>query len=379
MAASKNIAFLFGAGASIPAKMASTDDITKKVLGGRLVNNMSRFIEVDDTSHFSWNPQNEYVKRIRKLFELIREHLGSHYSFSSRELNYEDYFNIVDSLHEDENMNFENPAVTFFSEYLSNDHSYLFDSIDDHHSRIRLIDLCSMAKDFIKDIVSFDLSKEPHTLEHLNFLNDVYDEKSKDNHFIFTLNHDTIIEQFLEANNLKYSDGFRKKNDNVKFWNKNNFNEKISLLKLHGSVNWHYDSGEDLYDDNVCIYNGYVRGADRPLLQIGSFNKIIQYNRGISFQLQCLFSQFLEKIKLLIISGYSFGDPGVNNRIIDWFYSSRDNKIVVIHPNAGSQLEKARPAISGKWKGWRKSNTLIFIPKYIEDVTWLDIKNLFKM
>lgn len=376
MAVSKNIAFLFGAGISEPAKMDSTDELTKKVLSGNIVNNISRFIEVDDPSHFSWNTQNEYVNRIRKLFELIRDYLGSHYSFRSRELNYEDYFNIVDSLHEDENMNFENPAVTFFSEYLLKEHLYLFDPIDVQHSRIRLIDLCSKAKDYIKDIVAFNLSKEPDTLNHLNFLNDVYNEKPNDNHFIFTLNHDTIIEQFLEANNVKYSDGFRKKDDNVKFWNKNNFNEKISLLKLHGSVNWHYDSSEDWYDDNVCIYTTYVRGADRPLLQIGSSNKIIKYNRGISFQLQCLFAKFLENIEVLIISGYSFGDSGVNNRIIDWFYSSRENKFIVIHRDPDSLKSKARPAIEMKWDGWKKSNSLINIHKYIEDVTWADIKNL---
>ena len=321
------------------------------------------------------NPQNEYVNRVRKLFELIKKHIGEHYSFKHRDLNYEDYYYIVDSLHQDENMNFENPAVTFYSDYLINSHSDLFDPIDEQHSKIRLIDLCSKAKEYIQDIVSFNLSKEPSALNHLNFLKNVYDEKSTDNIYIFTLNHDTIIEAFLEVNDLNYSDGFRKENEDVKYWDKSYFNKKISLLKLHGSVNWHYESSEDCYDDHVCIYSDCVRGADRPLLQIGSFNKIIQYNRGISFQLQCLFSKFLENVKVLIISGYSFGDQGVNNRIIDWFCGSRENKIVVIHLDPDSLKSKARLAIARGWDRWLKSKSLIIIEKYIEDVTWENIKS----
>ena len=53
MSGSKNIAFLFGAGISIPAKMLSTADITKKILNGKIAYVSSRFFEVEDTNQLS--------------------------------------------------------------------------------------------------------------------------------------------------------------------------------------------------------------------------------------------------------------------------------------------------------------------------------------
>jgi len=356
--------------------MPSTDDLTKKIISAKIAHVGSSFMEVDDPSKFSWDYQTEFVNRIRILLELIKKYLGNHYSFNDRDFNYEDYFYIVDSLHEDENMNFENPVVNFFSEYLIKKHPNLFDPINELFSRITLIDLCSKAKDLISDIVTFSLDNAPKTLNHLNFLIDLFKEESLDHKYIFTLNHDIVIERFFAANQIKYSDGFNQFDDTIRIWDNGSIDGNIILLKLHGSVNWYSDRGLDWYDDRVCIYRDVPRGADRPLIQIGSFNKIHQYNRGIFFQLQCLFAKYLEAVDTVIISGYSFGDQGINNRLIDWFYRARNKKIIVIHPNPESLKFNSRPAIAGKWNGWLNSESLKIIPKYIENVSWSEIMNV---
>ena len=355
--------------------MDSTTTLTEKVLLAEGMTNISSaYLHVNNPSEFSWNPKNEYISRIKLLFSLIKEYLGTHYSFSNRELNYEDYYYIIDSMHQDENMNLENPIVTFFNDYLVKNNPQLFHPIDKYYSNIRLIELCSEAKNYIKDVVTSNLNTAPSTLIHLTFLKEACKENYDTKNYVFTLNHDTILEQFFDKNELKYSDGFNAQQDGLKIWNKDNFTENLILLKLHGSVNWFRLEGKTWYDEQIIIPNTLIRGLGRPILLIGSFNKIYQYNRGISFELQCLFAKYLDHVQTLIVSGYSFGDQGVNNRLIDWIYKCSKHRLIVVHPDADNLGKFARPAIAGKWKMWLNEGILSIIPKYIEELTWTDIR-----
>jgi len=368
-----NISFLFGAGTSIPSGMPSTVRITSKLLSGQYAYVGSKFIEVENLETYSWCYGNEYVNRVRELFVILLNELGKHYSFLKKDPNYEDLYYLVDMLLEDNVLNYENPIVGNYADHLMKNYPHLFSPIDKHLSELSLFDLCNKAKDFIADIVVNELSKVPSNVSQFSFLSEVYNEGIYNKYFIFTLNHDLILEKYFDENNLKYSDGFRRIEEDIKVWDKSYFLESIQLLKIHGSINWHYESGQNWYEDKFCIYDEPQRDNSQPLIQIGSFNKIHQYNRGIYFQLQCLFSKLLAESNLIIISGYSFGDQGINNRIIDWVYLDRNNRIIVIHPDEEKLKEHLRPAILGKWDLWLKSNTMKIIPKYIQDVTWSDL------
>jgi len=369
-----NIAFLFGARVSIPSGMPSTDQITSKVFSGQYAYLGSKFVEVDNLAKYSWSFGNEYVIRVRELFVILLNELNKHYSYLGRDINYEDLYYLVDSLYEDENMNYENPIVGFFGDHLMKDNPKLFAPIDELLSGLSLIDLCSKAREFISDVVVNLLSTIPSSVDQFRFLSKLVDENIYKNKIIFTLNHDLVLEKYFNENNLKYSDGFKRIDDEKRVWDENYFNETIQLIKLHGSINWHYESGENWYEDKFCIYDAPQRDNCQPLVQIGSFNKIHQYNRGIYFQLQCLFSNLLSTTDRLIISGYSFGDQGINNRIIDWIYSDQKNRIIIIHPNPEKLKEQSRPAITSKWDEWLKSKTMKIIPEFIQNVSLAQIK-----
>jgi hypothetical protein len=142
-----------------------------------------------------------------------------------------------------------------------------------------------------------------------------------------------LIEQCLIENNIGFSDGFVLKDNIARVWNPNSFNEKINLLKLHGSINWVNFDTDDPYEKKVCIYLQPQHEFFHPAIILGSFNKLSEYSRGINFDLQCLFAKHLNMCNRLIISGYSFGDKGINSRIINWLYGNHQRKIIIIHKN----------------------------------------------
>ena len=137
---------------------------------------------------------------------------------------------------------------------------------------LRLIDLTSEALHYIHDIIVSSLYKPDAPTEHLSFLSDVNSNNSFSKIYIFTLNHDILIEKYFN-NMIDYSDGFKSDGIGHRVWSSKNFDKKITLLKLHGSINWHRMIGKDYYDDKTVIYETPHRDLERPLIIIGRFNK----------------------------------------------------------------------------------------------------------
>lgn len=379
---SNKIAFLFGAGVSIASGLPKTDELTDIILKGENIVRLSeKYIYVDDPEKFNYIWENEYIKRFKKVFHILNNNLGNHYSFINRQINYEDYYYMIDSMHTDQNMEFENPIIEYFSDYLFKVHTSVFEPLCDLYSPLRLIDLMGEAKNYIRDLVAFYLYKTPNDLTQFSLLNDINSDRDYTQAFISTLNHDTLIEQYLRTNKIPFSDGFVNENDNARIWNPDSYKEKINLFKLHGSIDWSYFKSDDPYEKKICIYNSPPRDldTDSPVLIMGSFNKLREYSRGAIFDLQCLFSRTLNQCNRLIISGYSFGDQGINSRIINWLYGMRDRKIIIIHKNEEELFQNARPAIQSVIRAdlTEKTNLIRTIPKWFEETNWQEIKNYF--
>jgi hypothetical protein len=170
-----NIAFLFGSGASIPSGMYSTEDITDKILTGENV--FRNYCDGYEINNLGDNPffvqRYEYVNRIKKLFLILKNNLGSHYSFINRTINYEDYYYMIDAMHTDENMEYENPIVTYFSDYLFKVHTHLFEPIEENFAPLRLLDLMGEAKNYIKDLIAIYLNKPPKGLTQFDIFSKI--------------------------------------------------------------------------------------------------------------------------------------------------------------------------------------------------------------
>ncbi len=168
----------------------------------------------------------------------------------------------------------------------------------------------------------------------------------------------------------------------------------MRLFKLHGSINWflygrHPTIGrnepvgippidEDFrYTKNL---NGQLQWPEnfRPVMLIGTFNKMLQYTSGIYADLYSQFYSALPETELLILCGYGFGDKGINTRLVEWAYSSDQNIMVVIHEKPENLKKRARGAISKNWGPWLQSNQLLFVKKWIQDTSWKDIRDVIQ-
>ena len=166
---------------------------------------------------------------------------------------------------------------------------------------------------------------------------------------IFTLNHDLLLERVLELNGLKYSKGFNAEdspishnNLSVPFFN-NTFNEKIKIHKLHGSLDFfqfrHYTNNGSLWLEPTGEYDYYMTtnySTKHNSIRINPHTKEIlqDYNPDIvpkfitgtrkldlidnDFLFKNLFQNFqevIDKTENLFISGYSFSDEHLNEKL----------------------------------------------------------------
>ena len=202
---------------------------------------------------------------------------------------------------------------------------------------------------------------------------------------ISTLCHDNHVETFLRERGLVLSDGFSEQETGVRYWN-GDFSscDKTPFIKLHGSVDWFRlqpDYG-DGYDEKIGVIPHYLDHSHaqtddgslltsldgRPLLLVGTFNKIQQYSSGLFRELHYRFRSTLNEANQIVICGYGFGDKGINSEIINWYYKEQGQRLIIIHQNPDNLVANARGAIQNIWSDWIDIGSLSFIEKPFEEV-----------
>ena len=71
----------------------------------------------------------------------------------------------------------------------------------------------------------------------------------------------------------------------------------------------------------------------RPMLLVGTYNKMRHYTSGIYADLYFELRRALRETERLIVCGYGFGDKGINRQLIEWADSADQKQriMVVIH------------------------------------------------
>lgn len=182
---------------------------------------------------------------------------------------------------------------------------------------------------------------------------------------IFTLNNDTILEDYFSDENAVYTGfvsnkwvGFEK--DNI---NENPYNaSRINLYKLHGSLNWSRLTDGSIIKSVNNEYNTNDENIEiEPLLIFGHGTKI--YTIDPFFSLLEYFKRTLREKKIFLIIGYSFFDPHINNLIFNELSISQDKLMIIFNPsilsdNPNNIVEKDGLKIL---KGMKKSEFVDFV------------------
>ncbi|MGA3288522.1 MAG: SIR2 family protein [Bacteroidota bacterium] len=368
----QNIAFLLGSGISLKAGIPCTGQITEAVLSGdgfhwstdRRYYLGPRAIDYDDG----------YISSVTKFLSRIKNEVDNYYSFNRRkhDTTYEDMFSVVSQLGDSEYGEYDNPALFALREKILADSPQVLIGMGYKKSmNWTLAELCSETIQYIKCIVTIKIGEKHDNISYLETFSNLLEIDSVERMKIFTLNHDTLIENYLSEKGIDFVDGFGF--DGRRWvWDELNYElprkkKELKLLKLHGSISWFYDTVEDGKIIRKPLPND-IRDIEGPEILIGTINKILDYsNRDIYWKIHGKFNNYLDETNILIVSGYSFNDKVINSRIGNWFVGNR--KLIIIHPNIDKMKEKARPLLRRKWDAWEKTGNLKTIEDYFENVT----------
>lgn len=396
---SKKIVFLFGSGISIPAGMPTTAQVTERVLSGNNIYRHSAEVyeysnSINEYQRFSVN---EFIRRVLFVLNRLKDEVEQYYKSKPFKLtwNYEDLYFLSKQIRDSELGEYENPALQpFINQLLIDFEDLMTGKGTDTREQWRLHELADESCNYIQDILFILLKAKIEKTDYLHFLYECYKDKSISNIEIFTLNHDKVLESFFDNRDIKYTDGFGSNYPKIRSWEPNLLKHekpKIKIIKLHGGIDWRrirlegmdwhgefIGIPEILNHDHEMDDNGniYCRIFPRPYILIGTYNKMLDYVGGIFDDLFYYFYQSIQEAETLIISGYSFGDRGINTKIIDWMYSSYNHRIVVIHPNPENLKNNSLGSIANKWEYWKKQEKLLLIPKSIENLSWHDIQDI---
>ena len=375
-----NTAILLGAGSSVAAGFPTTQCLTELVLSGHGVKRHT------DESYYirGANPPTETSLFANSMVRRLYAQAERYYStLAERRPNYEDIFYLAFQVSDDQAGEMENPAILSFVNELRADMSPLIEAAKDAHCHNidSFFPLIRETRNYIADVVWRRLCCEPASQSQLDLI--VHACNSVNVTSISTLCYDTHVESFLKEKGIVLSDGFSEPEGGVRYWNgKFPSSGKIPFLKLHGSVNWFRlcPTSGDSYDERIGIpLNGdrYHTRADngdlqwpgtRPLLLIGTFNKISAYSSGIFGELHQRFRSTISEANQMVICGYGFGDKGINIEILKWYYDERGRRLVIIHPDPDSLVANARGAIKHEWPNWQENGSISIIKKRFEKV-----------
>jgi hypothetical protein len=388
-----NVAFLLGSGASCPAGMPTTADLTKAILTG------DGYARHTDGSYFKGEPlyahieePDTHVPHISRFLRSLECHVSTYYNRTlGRTPNYEDLYYLVHQVYEEEVGDLDNPFVFDVQREMRPQLCQCAERI--RHTAHSGPDISILAHDilnYITCVVATELANPGGFADYLRFLHEALDASTSGRLSIFTLNHDLVLERFLKSRNVAVIDGFGQPVNSVRYWDPELLPSDVEgclTLKLHGSINWFRfcPDGGDWGDERAGLPEiadiEHTRGPDGqrqravspPLMLIGTFNKIPQYTGGLFSDLFCEFRRRLTAVDTLVVCGYGFGDKAINGQLIEWLYGLRKRRMLLVHPAPDDLRATARGAVRNKWDTWLKCGMLRLCKSRVEQITWQEM------
>lgn len=407
------LCFLLGSGISQPAGLASVGQITEQVLSPkeffRCSDGLYRRASAVQQSRELVQMQLPDLERLEQLLRWLKGHAEIRYAVDThRMVNYEDLAYLAAQIHDDAFDEYENPAIGPLV-------CCALNSLPDMCSAGKLGEQAGEVANFIADVVADMLCKPATQTDHLSLFREAASDSQFQELNVFTLNHDCLLERYLRDNGGAIVDGFNPENSlGIRSWNPVLFdcpsnhtkNPVVRLFKLHGSINWRRfrpreaqnqePSGNPWREEYVGIRSnpgladakdaeGRIHEElDRALFIAGTFNKMFSYLNHVFLELHYRFHRALGEPTRLVVSGYGFGDKGINNRITDWMCSacsSGARNMILIEPRSLADLQQtARGAIAGKLVSWQEAGSLIHLKCGVgsTDADWKVISNELK-
>lgn len=283
----KNIAFLFGAGASLAGKSKNSvyvpaiDEMTKNI--GDILNETETYKKAlnEIRTEIESNNSSYNIESLLSNIELKIQIIGNGVLNS---LNKDDFNSLVKKLKEE-----------------------IKKSVSVHKKILR--------------------DNKIEELIHADFAEWIGRANRKHPIEIFTTNYDYLFELGLEEKNIPFYDGFT--GSYKPFFNAESVEDmgfipkQTKLWKMHGSLGWHYDSKAN----KICRKESDSEG----FLIYPSTLKYSESQKQPYTAFMDRLTNFLKQPDTVLIScGYSFGDEHINERIITALNSNNSGHVIAL-------------------------------------------------
>lgn len=251
------------------------------------------------------------------------------------ESNYEDLFYLSQQIADEEDGEIFNPAVFSFVSEIRDKFQKFMITIPYTEEKTTLSKIARRSCVFIECVIRDKLSYNKSPIG-LDLISDMAKSEIFNTIDIVTLNHDLLIERQLNEKHVQYIDGFGDPDGDIKHFDPELFEKicMVRLFKLHGSIDWYvfrddtkppeilYMGKPDKNSPNRPFKNSsggnVFPDSGNPIILAGTYNKIMDYNFGIFYQLIYRFRKSLREKNIMIMSGYGWNDKGINHIIKEW-------------------------------------------------------------
>ena len=379
-----------GSGISFPSELPSVMQITERILKDTYYRDLNTTGTYYSTEHEDLQHV-ETICKVQQLLQLLNEldghylqsiapyesggqfhHTGSIYRTTTT---YEDLFYLTEQIISSGVGLLDDALAGAFVDLVERKAGNLLEGENSDARVISLYHLAREASRFIEWMVARSLHTE--RIVGLDLVVELAKSQWIERLNIVTLNHDTLIEQVLSENNIRFVDGFGSQDGDVRWYDDTVYDDKdarVRLIKLHGSVNWYS------FSVNGKVYPAIVVGRDpmqsnnekgerlKNHLQTPSFlsgaNKVISYNKGIYADVFYRFHQVLRENDLMVMSGYGWGDTAINFRLENWMDYNSHNTIILLHENP-KKLTNRSLQLDESYNARVKVGQLVPVPQWL--------------
>lgn len=398
-----DVVMLVGSGLSVPAGLPRISQITRSVRdgSGAYRHSCAEYLLGAEWASAGITPgRDPYVEAVTGFLDLLARDF--HFPTQASEDDprrverptYEELYGVVEQLYNYGFGEHSDPIVRSYKDSVCRRVSPIREYLAAHRgSSVSCGELVRETRRYIQDCVSglLEVERDDPTYLSSSLLAISRDVEIRRLH-IFSLNHDTVIEQFLTSQAVQFVDGFvADSSSGYRSFDASEYDTspaKVALYKLHGSVDWrrYVPSRGTREDEKVVSTSVYVSGTEAHsfdeqdklldrLILVGTSNKVADYYRSVYSQLHCRLIDILDAAPRLLVVGYGFGDRGINTRIIHWMDSAMAPKMTVVEPNPSEMLCKtAREAIRQRWADWQRQKRLVVCKYGIEHFDWKTVK-----
>lgn len=382
------VTLFFGAGVSRPSRFPVVCELTKMVLN----NTYSRTIVENFSPGPPDAPEFDETHRVQKFLRVLYEYNNSFLSENSgggRKTNYEDLYFLCDQIWRNFHGVSDTGLAWEFVKHIESETEHIVNQENDFPP-LDIGHFSEEAKMLIQSVVWHAVGQTLEKVCGLELLHEIANHNNIDQVYVITLNHDTLVEQYLDSLGVQYVDGFGKVEGDVRWYNPRVYqtdHAKVKLIKLHGSTNWNFfrltrpdGSAVDRRAIHVGTYPAHD-GAGNLLRRTSSIPMFLSelgkerlYNSGIYGDMQDEFLRALDRSQSILMSGYGWNDLGISQRLLRWLNRDPSRKLILLHQNPKEIRYESRGMNAVDFEELENKGQLIVIEKWFSDVRLNEIE-----